>query len=70
MQKWMKWESDLRDLIALPKGMESPGDSAPSFSCTMLAPGKLEVKVSDRRELAHHLHKNPHCFKFHWMLYT
>lgn len=65
MQKWMKWESDLGDLIAVPKDRESPGESAPSFSLLTLTPGKFEMNVSDRTELAQHLHKNPHCFQFH-----
>lgn len=58
----MKWESDLGDLIAVPKGMESPGDSAPSFRRMMLTPGKFEMNVSDRTELAHHLHKKTPLF--------
>lgn len=59
MQKWMKWESDSGDLTAVPKGRESPGESAPSFSLLTLTPGKFEMNVSDRTELAYHLHKNP-----------
>lgn len=55
----MKWESDLGDLIAVPKSSESPWESAPSFSLLPLTPGKFEMNVSDRTELAHHLHKIP-----------
>lgn len=56
MQKWMKWESAWGDLITVPKGIESPGDSAPSSSHTTLTAGKFEMNVFDRIEPVHHLH--------------